>query len=100
MIGLPPWMRSVHQASVRASAARAVAPGGRLVYATCSSEPEENEAVVEAFVAAHPDFRLLHAREIDETRLGPVTDDGGLLRTLPFAHGLEAFFGAALDRRG
>ena len=37
-------------------AARAVAPGGRLVYATCSSEPEENEAVVDAFLAAHAEF--------------------------------------------
>lgn len=89
---------AAYQQTLLARAARAVAPGGRVVYATCSSEPEENEAVVDAFVAAHPGFRLLHAREIDEARLGPVTDARGMLRTLPFAHGLEAFFGAALER--
>lgn len=89
-----------YQRTLLARAARAVAPGGRLVYATCSSEPEENDAVVDAFVAAHPDFELLNAREIDAPRLGPVTDARGMLRTLPFAHGLEAFFAAALVRRG
>jgi 16S rRNA (cytosine967-C5)-methyltransferase len=90
---------AAYQQTLLARAARCVAPGGRLVYATCSSEPEENEAVVEAFVGAHPGFHLQHAHEIDEARLGPVTDARGMLRTLPFAHGLEAFFAAALQRR-
>jgi 16S rRNA (cytosine967-C5)-methyltransferase len=87
-----------NQQTLLARAARAVAPGGRLVYATCSSEPEENEAVVDAFLERHPGFRLLDAREIDDARLGVVTDSRGMLRTLPFAHGLEAFFAAALVR--
>jgi len=42
-------------------AAEGVAPGGRLVYATCSSEPEENEAVADAFLATTPGFAALHA---------------------------------------
>jgi len=89
---------AAYQETLLARAARAVAPGGRLVYATCSSEPEENEAVVDAFLAAHADFRLVDAREIDGARLGVVTDARGMLRTLPFLHGLEAFFAAALVR--
>jgi len=89
---------AAYQQTLLGRAARAVAPGGRLVYATCSSEPEENEAVVEAFLAAHPGYSLVDAREIDAARLGAVTDPRGMLRTLPFAHGLEAFFAAALRR--
>ena len=75
-------------------AARAVAPGGRLVYATCSSEPEENEAVVDDFLAAHAEFRIVPAGG----PLAAAADARGLLRTLPFLHGLEAFFAAALLR--
>ena len=76
-------------------AAEVVAPGGRLVYATCSSEPEENDGVVDRFITA-TSFRVAALTEIP--LLGPVVDSRGLLRTLPFTHGLEAFFAAALVR--
>jgi len=72
---------------------------GRLVYATCSSEPEENEAVVDAFLSRHPDFKPLDLRTEGVPLLQPLLDDRGMLRTLPFTHGLEAFFAAALLRR-
>jgi 16S rRNA (cytosine967-C5)-methyltransferase len=81
-------------------AADVLAPGGRLVYATCSSEPEENEGVVEAFLREHHDFQLIDLRAECPDSLQPLLDDRGMLRTLPFAHGLEAFFAAALTRRG
>lgn len=71
------------QRVILANAAAIVRPGGRVIYSTCSSEPEENEAVVAAFLEAHPHFERV--RE---------------LRTLPFRDGLEAFYGASLaDRR-
>jgi len=53
---------------------------GVIVYSTCSSEPEENDAVVDGFTARHPEFRV----------------EGEPLRTLPFRDGLEAFFAAML----
>jgi 16S rRNA (cytosine967-C5)-methyltransferase len=85
------------QRTLLARAAQVVAPGGRLVYATCSSEPEENEQVIEAFLADHPDFTPLDLRQASPLPAA-VVDAHGRLRTLPFAHGLEAFFAAAVVR--
>jgi len=47
-----------------AAAARLVKPGGRLVYATCSILPDENEAIADAFCCAHPEFTLLPCNEL------------------------------------
>ena len=88
------------QRAMLAHAAAVVRPGGRLVYATCSSEPEENEAVVHAFLDAHRDFA---AARIDPGPAVPsgvqLVDDRGHLRTLPFRDGLDAFYAALLVRR-
>lgn len=51
------------QAEILAAAAARVAPGGLLVYSTCSNEPEENADQVAAFLAAHPDFREVGRKE-------------------------------------
>jgi 16S rRNA (cytosine967-C5)-methyltransferase len=79
-------------------AAAVVRSGGRLVYATCSSEPEENEMVVDRFLEAEAGFHLVDLRRDGRAELAPVLDERGMLRTLPFVHGLEAFFAAALQR--
>jgi len=88
---------SARQLGLLQRAAAVLAPRGRLVYATCSSEPEENESVVERFLEGAPDFSLVDLRGADPL-LDPLVDGHGMLRTLPFAHGLEAFFAAALER--
>jgi 16S rRNA (cytosine967-C5)-methyltransferase len=80
-------------------AAAAVAPGGRLIYATCSSEPEENDAVVTAFLAERPGFARLDARDAAPQLPSAVVYEQGFLRTEPHLHGLEAFFGAVFQRQ-
>lgn len=73
--------------------ARLVKPGGRLVYATCSILPEENEAVADAFLAAHPEFRPLPF-----DHLPPETAPEGRLKLLPHLHGTDGFFAAGFQR--
>jgi 16S rRNA (cytosine967-C5)-methyltransferase len=89
---------SVRQQALLHHAAAVVTPGGRLVYATCSSEPEENEQVVDAFLASHAGWQLVDLRHDLPAALHAVVDARGMLRTLPFLHQLEAFFAAALRR--
>ena len=69
------------QAEILDACAPCVAPGGLLVYSTCSNEPEENEAQVTAFLARHPDFSLEESRE-----------------SLPFESGTDGAFAARLRR--
>ncbi len=79
-------------------AATMVAPGGRLVYATCSSEPEENEGIADAFLVTTPEFTPLHARDASARLPDAVVDARGHLRTRPDRHRLESFFGAVFTR--
>lgn len=93
---------AAEQLSMVGHAAGAVRPGGVLVYATCSSEPDENEEVVAAFLEGHPDFEAVspHGTGPVAPGLGAVLDDRGRLSTTPFDHGLDAFFAVVLRRRG
>jgi len=67
---------------ILSNAAAIIRPGGRVIYSTCSSEPEENDAVVASFLEMHRAF-----------------EQRGELRTLPFRDGLEAFYAALLVGR-
>ncbi len=80
-------------------AADVVAPGGRLIYATCSSEPEENEAIADAFLATTASFAPVHAGHATARLASSLVDARGHLRTAPHLHGLEAFFGAVFERQ-
>ncbi len=85
------------QVDMMERAARVLKPGGHLVYATCSSEPEENEQAVDAFRSRHPEFALDPPRAfVENVTLTSTLDETGFLRTVPFTHGLEAFFAARL----
>ena len=83
------------QRAILDAAAALAKPGGRLVYATCSLEAEENEAVVLPFLARHPDW------QVDEPAGDfPVPPDGaGFVRCLPHVHGTDGFTAMRLRRR-
>jgi 16S rRNA (cytosine967-C5)-methyltransferase len=85
------------QADILAAAGRLVKAGGRLVYATCSILPEENESVVDAFLSAHTNFvRLSAARTLAEQ--GITLDCGEDMRLLPHLNGTDGFYAAVLER--
>jgi 16S rRNA (cytosine967-C5)-methyltransferase len=84
------------QAEILASAARLVKPGGRLVYATCSLLPEENEAQVSAFLAAHPDFRVTPLSEAAPQLTDSAHPD--YLSLTPARHDTDGFFAAVMQR--
>ncbi|HET9112450.1 MAG TPA: RsmB/NOP family class I SAM-dependent RNA methyltransferase [Burkholderiales bacterium] len=87
---------SVKQANILSAASKLVKPGGRLVYATCSLLPEENEDIVAAFLEATPRFRLKSAAEVlSEQQIH--LDTGEYLRLNPAEHGTDGFFAAVLE---
>jgi len=86
------------QAAILEAAAKLVKPGGRLVYATCSILPEENEAVADAFAAAHGEFAALSCRDILAAQRIAL-DCEERLRLWPHLHGCDGFFAAAFERR-
>ena len=85
------------QASILAAAATLVKPGGRLVYATCSVLPNENEAIVAQFLETHPGFAQRNAAE-DLARANIALDTGVALKLLPHVHGCDGFYAAVLER--
>ncbi|MBX3647106.1 MAG: RsmB/NOP family class I SAM-dependent RNA methyltransferase [Rhodocyclaceae bacterium] len=85
------------QHDILKGASRLVKKGGRLAYATCSILPEENEAIVAAFLAENADFRQVPAQEILEKQ-GIALACGETLRLAPHTHGTDGFFAAVLER--
>ena len=94
------------QIEIFKAAMRHVAPGGRLVYSTCSLEPEENEQVITAYLP-NSDFKIIPVR----TELQHLQDSGELvwknldglisgdfLRTIPGVHPCDGFFAAVLEK--
>ncbi len=98
---------TVKQTAILQSAARLVKSGGRLVYATCSVLPEENEAIAEAFGAANPDFEpqdaaeLLQGLKVEgfEALCAGGADGERYLRLWPHRHSTDGFFAAVWNRK-
>ncbi len=92
----PARLAEVQQAILR-NAATALRPGGTLVYSTCTFLPEENEAVVEAFLREHADFRRAATDGAAQPVRALLSDDGWL-RTLPHQLDTDAFRAVRLER--
>lgn len=101
------WRQSPHsieglkrkQAAILSSAANLLKPGGRLVYATCSFLPEENQEIIEHFLADHPHYTLLNCAELLAQQKISL-DTGKFLQLSPSLHGTDGFFAAALELAG
>jgi 16S rRNA (cytosine967-C5)-methyltransferase len=92
--------QAIRQKQILGAALERLAPGGRLVYSTCSLEPEENEQVVAAVAAG---YRRVAVEELlgripslEASAAGLARD--GFLRTLPGVHPCDGFFAAVLER--
>lgn len=91
------------QTAILASASRLLKPGGRLVYATCSLMPAENEVIANAFSEAHPDFVLLNAAEQLEkmgvSQAESLVTPAGHLRLWPHRHATDGFYAVAWEKK-
>ncbi len=85
------------QLSLLRTAASLLLPGGKLIYATCSLEAEENEQVLEQFLASAAGFRLTNCRDLLPDSAVTLVDDNGFFKPLP-AEEIEGFFAACLVR--
>ena len=72
----------------------------RLVYGTCSLLAEENEDIVQQFLAKHPDFQALSARDVLERQGISVPGVDRFLRLYPHVHDTDGFFAAVMQRQG
>jgi len=88
---------STLQKTILASAAQYLKKGGYLIYSTCTITPEENEGVIEDFIAHHANFICVQPPGTINSFL---VDDDGYFRTYPHKHGTDGFFGAVLLKNG
>jgi 16S rRNA (cytosine967-C5)-methyltransferase len=88
---------TVKQAAILASASRLLKKAGRLVYATCSILPEENQHIVQSFIEKHPDFVLLPAGKVLQQQKIAL-ECGDYLELRPHLHSTDGFFAAVLER--
>lgn len=86
------------QAQILDQAARCVAPGGRLIYATCSVLAQENQEQIEQFLARHPEFTCMDAGSILADRCPGLELTGPYLQLRPDYHQTDGFFAAVMTR--
>ena len=91
------------QQKILTAAARLVRPGGRLIYATCSLIPDENEKQIENLLIKRNDYSIVSVKEI-WSKLDPKIKkwhgmvNGKMMRLTPHQHGTDGFFISILER--
>lgn len=91
---------AVVQKAILENCARLLKPGGALVYATCTTEPEENEEVIQAFLGgAGNGFSIDDPRPFLPAPAAALVDTQGFFHTFPQAPEMDGFFGARLVKK-
>ena len=85
------------QSQILPSAAKAVKPGGKLIYCTCTFTRQENEAVVAGFLQKNSDFRLC-APDLPKAFASAVTQEG-FVRLWPQIHHTDGFFICTMEKQ-
>jgi 16S rRNA (cytosine967-C5)-methyltransferase len=91
--------RAVLQRGILENCAKLLKPDGALVYATCTTEPEENEEVIKTFLAEHDEFAQEGPQRFLPASTARLVDDKGFFRTFPNEPAMDGFFGMRLVRK-
>lgn len=91
--------RAAVQRQILENCSELLKSGGALVYATCTTEPEENEEVIGDFLAKHPEFSLDDPRLYLPASAGKLVDNRGFFRTFPDEPAMDGFFGARMMKK-
>jgi 16S rRNA (cytosine967-C5)-methyltransferase len=91
--------RAVLQRGILENCALLLKPGGTLVYATCTTEPEENEEVIDSFLTEHNEFGVEGPQRFLPASTARLVDGKGFFRTFPDEPAMDGFFGARLVRK-
>jgi len=78
--------------------ANLVKPAGVIVYAVCSTELEENEQVIDAFLTSHPEFKTEKRPTLLPGKISSLIDENGFIKTSPDKNNMDGFFAACLRR--
>ena len=91
--------RAALQHRILENCAKLLKPDGALVYATCTTEPEENEEVIKSFLAEHNEFAQEGPQRFLPASTARLIDDKGFFRTFPNEPAMDGFFGVRLVRK-